>query len=705
MQGFAIQCTSIVVATWLCMASVPSVGSERVSLPASTNSARELESILRGLGEAQGAIRNLTVMMTLVKRQRFSLPVDEPVETNLVAKVIVDDKGRVRDETQGQLVDLDTDEKSVRLLRTRLLGVFRDGERHRLKWIEDRLDRASLDKYLPIHGIDPRELTTHFRGISVADWIRQAGTRIADRVDWDGRAVVVVHTKPFGLRIQRRCCFYIDPERRVVVRRALAIRFHEDLPWREYLRVEGREYHEAAVGIWLPTRVKSECVYVTAELAPEKFGWGIEGVSTDWQVNRELPDETFEVSFPKGVDVTDYRDRPFRPAPVNQGLSVKINPGRIAELATALSESDFPKQVKLLDQVAKMIPRQPGGDDDFVPLLEPLFKLTGWGGIGGERSRFAEELIVRIGPAANPFLDRKLLSSNARERRVAAELLVRIGPHNKALVTFLTELLADRDQFVLGAAIKGLETIGPAAKDAIMELEHIASQAEMMHHRVAARMAIVRIDGAREDQIVKLTEFLSGDPLNVEVAHRAAWNISRLGPQARFVEPQLLDALKHPGLHGSIAATLGDIGADSPATVTALIDILEHGTEREVRRTAAGALGQIGPKAKSAIPGLAAALTEDDQSGWFVAANALGKIGGPEVVPLLIKALENSNADVRLASIRSLGELGIVAEPAIVTLEMSRDQDPRELNRPAAAKSLQKIDESIKSAQAASFTP
>src|SRR4029079_13771106 len=117
-----------------------------------------------------------------------------------------------------------------------------------------------------------------------------------------------------------------------------------------------------------------------------------------------------------------------------------------------------------------------------------------------------------------------------------------------------------------------------------------------------------------------------------------------------------------PGIRIGAANALGDVGATSPETVAALIGILKDDSKREARRVAASSLGKIGPKAKDAIPALRASLKGDGERGWWVAADALGKIGGPEVVPILAEALTNPDEGIRRTAIRWLGNLGVAAK-------------------------------------------
>ena len=74
---------------------------------------------------------------------------------------------------------------------------------------------------------------------------------------------------------------------------------------------------------------------------------------------------------------------------------------------------------------------------------------------------------------------------------------------------------------------------------------------------------------------------------------------------------------------------------------------------RNVRRSAAYALGGIGPPAAEAVPALAAALHDPDADIRRSAAHALGKIG-PAAVPGLLATLNDPDEDVRQRTAKTL---------------------------------------------------
>ena len=375
----------------------------------------------------------------------------------------------------------------------------------------------------------------------------------------------------------------------------------------------------------------------------------------------------------------------------------------LAKLADQLQSKDWEERSAAVQALAKLLAGKRDGKTDFGPVIEPLFGNAGWGGIARRNALMAEDSLVRIGAQAKPLLKQRLKSADAHDRRVAAQLLVRIGPPDAALVAMLRPLLTDRDDWVRKASIDGLGSLGAPAKDAVDDLERLATNDPILASRVGARIALIRVAGVSDERIRALASFfamkdeLKGEQnqSRKEAAVYAASALGELGPKARAAAPLLLAALKNPEVRGVAARVLGEIGANSPEAVTVLIDLLKNDPEREGRRSAAGSLGMFGQSAKEAIPALGAALKGDPKGGWWVAAESLAKIGGAEVVPILIEALVNPDEGIRRTSMRGLGDLGVVAKPALKALEKARQEDLLESNREAAAQALRKIERAV----------
>ena len=111
-------------------------------------------------------------------------------------------------------------------------------------------------------------------------------------------------------------------------------------------------------------------------------------------------------------------------------------------------------------------------------------------------------------------------------------------------------------------------------------------------------------------------------------------------------------------------------------------------SDKDVRKAAAEALGKIGDK--SAVPALIKALKDGYWQVRTAAAAALGKIGDKSAVPALIEALKDKDSDVRTAAAEALGTIGDTrAVPALIEAL----KDWRSVSTAAAAAALKKMDE------------
>jgi HEAT repeat protein len=100
--------------------------------------------------------------------------------------------------------------------------------------------------------------------------------------------------------------------------------------------------------------------------------------------------------------------------------------------------------------------------------------------------------------------------------------------------------------------------------------------------------------------------------------------------------------------------------------VAELIDNLFR-EDGEVRRSAAGALGDLGPRAQAAAPRLGSLLDDPDRLVASAAARALTKFGGASVA-VLAEALKSPNREANKLVLESLRNLWDSAEPAVPAL-------------------------------------
>jgi HEAT repeat protein len=291
----------------------------------------------------------------------------------------------------------------------------------------------------------------------------------------------------------------------------------------------------------------------------------------------------------------------------------------------------------------------------------------------------AVEALLEIGRPAVPALARALHKDSEDVRRRAAEILGKLGP--SAAAADLRQLLAREKS----------EDVRYSAAEAYAAVETDPKQV------VAAMLPLLR-------------------DRSPHVRGCAARLLGKLGPKAAAAVPALLRALDDRGLRSQcmgppdmygeravrfdVAESLGLIGAAARAALPKLTAMMATDADREVRvsaalavcridppnkpafaqlvrllddgrggvQQAALALGQLGPAARAAVPALGRALLHQYVYVRANAAEALGRIGGSEVVPLLVFAMRDPDAMVRYDAAESLGKLGAEAAPAVPDL-------------------------------------
>lgn len=141
----------------------------------------------------------------------------------------------------------------------------------------------------------------------------------------------------------------------------------------------------------------------------------------------------------------------------------------------------------------------------------------------------------------------------------------------------------------------------------------------------------------------------AADPTPADNLPELVANLSSEDPRVRFVS----------------AYALEQYGKEAEIAIPALIDNLNYGGYSDVRRSAAVALGKLGPAAREGVPELMT-VVQDAQEAVAVrvdAIDALGKIGEESAVPALVTLLfddkdnKHSTDELMLFSARSIAKI------------------------------------------------
>lgn len=241
-----------------------------------------------------------------------------------------------------------------------------------------------------------------------------------------------------------------------------------------------------------------------------------------------------------------------------------VGPESLEAIADGLRALDPGVRASTIARLEERIANSSEADRiSWLPLFDVLMSLSGYGGIGRENSRSAQELLSRMGKPALPKLMASLGSPDGRERRVAIEVLSGMDLSPAVLTDAIAPLVFDSDVYARQEAIQQLGRLGPHGRGASAALERCASQAERSVDRLCCHLALAKM-GEADIHIKAAASYLADDDDDVRAG--AASRLADFGPAARGAWAALLGSLKDPSAQVRInaAATLGEIHADRP---------------------------------------------------------------------------------------------------------------------------------------------
>ncbi len=282
------------------------------------------------------------------------------------------------------------------------------------------------------------------------------------------------------------------------------------------------------------------------------------------------------------------------------------------------------------------------------------------------------DALGKVGQPAAPELIQALNNhdQDSQVRQYAAMALARLGTSSNEVVHALVETLKDSDSGVRRSVVEALGEIGPPAGDAIGSLiKTLKDQSEDSLVRRYAAHALARIGPEHTEVDAALTEALKdNDPKVAEAAVRALAETSLATKQDESAARALgeLSAQLRRGdapTRRSAATALGRMGPAAQAVLSSLIEVVgKKDEDTEVRRLAAAAVGSMGPYAKHAVPKLIEVLKDQKEAADVRASAivALGQIGpgATEAFPALIETLRQQNQQFRALALVALERIG-----------------------------------------------
>ncbi|MCP4155340.1 MAG: hypothetical protein GY757_46875 [bacterium] len=271
-----------------------------------------------------------------------------------------------------------------------------------------------------------------------------------------------------------------------------------------------------------------------------------------------------------------------------------------------------------------------------------------------------------IGESINRLTDKE-----PKVQQQAAETLGLMGAA-EAIPSLIMLLVKDGDPKNRSSAARALGQIpGHGTQAALIEVLNHDKEQEV---RISAAEALG--ESGRPEALPALFNILALEE-NDNIRGAAAGAIGKQASKQAI--PRLVRALdeeKSPTVRWRIVKSLEKCGHNAPNIHRLLIDTLSVDKDKEVRESAAEALGAIG-SAESVISLVKALESDEDKEVRGSAAYGLGLTGSSQALPILIQALvSDSDVEVRARAAFALGSIKKPEALPFLTFALATQTEP-----------------------------
>lgn len=266
------------------------------------------DAYLKAIADVRESLQSFRVECRMTQVRRIP-DTEQDVRQSVKATFWTDASSRVRCESQFEQTGQGAGSPSGRME----VAVF-DGQSVRRMAGGAKFEEAVAEPHVAAaypQGLNPREFISDLEYQPLADLLASRGTPTVSEATWQDRKVVVLEM-PAVENVGREWSgrVLLDPERGFsVVKTASVVRYPDDPDhpeWVEFVRREVVEQEHDASGLWLPRRARFVECFVPAEFNPEPVPMrSAEIVFENWEVNPELPDDLFTLTYQPGVRVND----------------------------------------------------------------------------------------------------------------------------------------------------------------------------------------------------------------------------------------------------------------------------------------------------------------------------------------------------------------------------------------------------------------
>lgn len=297
-----------------------------------------------------------------------------------------------------------------------------------------------------------------------------------------------------------------------------------------------------------------------------------------------------------------------------------------------------------------------------APAVPELVKVMA--GANGDTNHWSVNCLRQLGSEAVPAMIDGLQSNDSERQLDALRVLALVGDEASSAIPDLERLAKQGAGEVRNTALTTLASAG-AKPDIVAPLAETALSSGEPKTREAGAAALAQLGpGARRAIPSLINGLKDNDP---SVAASCARALGKCGNAGGSAAGPLVDALQRtePQVHEAVVGAIGELGAVARSAVPALTKLLPN-TKPPFQKSIVASLGAMGASASAALPELEKNLTCDDADTRAACVTAMAQIetNKGRKVEMLKTALDDHAQVVRVAAIEELGKLGRAAEPA-----------------------------------------
>ncbi|MFA4974357.1 MAG: HEAT repeat domain-containing protein [bacterium] len=318
------------------------------------------------------------------------------------------------------------------------------------------------------------------------------------------------------------------------------------------------------------------------------------------------------------------------------------------------------------------------GNMGAIEAIEPLREIVKNKDENVDLRKISIEALGKLGDRKSLPAFRSLLSE--KDFAVsAAKALGSLGANAKRAVPDLIQALKGDDLELKIVATWALGRIGVKAKAAFAAVEEglYSGDTKLIE---ASTLALLMIDPDKAydsfkeigEQATYMVPILEGcmKEKDKAIAKSCVRSLALFGPAAKTAVPALMEALnsKDAGLRLAAAHALGMVGPEALEAGSLLFGLITSDPDKTVRASAVWAISKIGMTYAKCVPALLTALSDQSNSIRADAEQALGQIDKAMLIPALLLAMTDKDAELARAAAKLLAEMGGGAESALPTL-------------------------------------